>query len=83
MPNRSHSALLRDMPVLAGSLALAVTLTWTASALAQRTPAPDADPRIQKLVASVSEQRLRELDTKLGTQVRLSNSHTAHPSMPS
>lgn len=43
---------------------------------AQRAPAPDADPRIQKLVAMVSEQRLRELDTKLvsfGTRSTLSD----------
>ena len=40
-------------------------LALPAVALAQRAPAPEADARIQKLVASVSEQRLRELDEKL------------------
>jgi len=43
---------------------------------AQRTPAPDADPRIEKLVAAVSEQRLRDLDTRLvsfGTRSTLSD----------
>ena len=76
MPRISHSALRYGAPVLVGCLALAVTLTWTGHALAQRAPAPDADPRIQRLVASVSEQRLRELDTKLvsfGTRMTLSD----------
>ena len=43
---------------------------------AQSAPRPDADPRIEKLVAAVSEQRLRELDTKLvsfGTRNTLSD----------
>ena len=76
MPRISHSALRCGAPVLVGCLALAVTLTWTGHARAQRAPAPDADPRIQRLVASVSEQRLRELDTKLvsfGTRMTLSD----------
>lgn len=34
-------------------------------AVAQRVPAPDVDPRVQKLVASVSEQRLHDLTAKL------------------
>ncbi len=76
MPNLLHSALRHGVPTLVGGLAVAVTLTWTGLALAQRAPAPDADPRIQKLVASVSEQRLRELDTRLvsfGTRMTLSD----------
>jgi hypothetical protein len=42
----------------------------------QSAPRPDADPRIEKLVAAVSEQRLRELDTRLvsfGTRNTLSD----------
>jgi Peptidase family M28 len=49
--------------LVAASLANALALPSTLSA--QRAPAADLDPRIQKLVASVSETRLRELDTKL------------------
>jgi hypothetical protein len=65
-------------PVRAALRALGLTaLTPLVLTLpAQRTPYPDADPRIQKLVASVSEQRLRELDTKLvsfGTRSTLSD----------
>ncbi len=74
MPIRSHSALRHGVPALVGSLALA--LTFSSRLPAQRAPAPDADPRIQTLVASVSEQRLRELDTKLvsfGTRMTLSD----------
>ncbi|MEO7967037.1 MAG: M20/M25/M40 family metallo-hydrolase, partial [Gemmatimonadaceae bacterium] len=43
---------------------------------AQGAPRPDADARIEKLVVAVSEQRLRELDTKLasfGTRSTLSD----------
>src|SRR5262249_49403611 len=32
---------------------------------AQTTSSPDADPRIEKLVASISEDRLRQIDEKL------------------
>ena len=80
MPNRSHFALRHGVPTLVGCLVLAVTLTWTSRVLAQRAPAPDADPRIEKLVASVSEQRLRELDTKLGNfENRSGTLHKAGP----
>ena len=75
-----RSALhLTARPVRASLRALGLaTLTPLALSLPaqQRTPYPDADPRIQKLVASVSEQRLRELDTKLvsfGTRSTLSD----------
>ena len=47
---------------------------------AQNAPRPDADPRIEKLVASVSEQRLRELATRLvsfGTRNTLSDQTSA------
>jgi Peptidase family M28 len=50
------------------------------AARAQSAPSPDADPRIQQLVASVSEQRLRQLDTTLvsfGTRETMST--TASP----
>ncbi len=60
----------------ARSLSLLATMPLAYSLPAQRTPAPDADPRIEKLVAAVSEQRLRELDTKLvsyGTRSTLSD----------
>lgn len=43
---------------------------------AQTAPRPDADPRIEKVVAAVSEQRMRELLTKLvsfGTRNTLSD----------
>ena len=31
----------------------------------QGAPRPDADPRIEKIVASISEERMKELLTKL------------------
>ena len=43
---------------------------------AQHAPRPDLDPRIEKLVASVSEERLRQLDERLtsfGTRHTLSD----------
>ncbi len=56
---------------------LATVLLWPAVISAQRSaPSPDIDTRIQKLVAAVSEQRLRDLDTKLvsfGTRMTLSD----------
>jgi hypothetical protein len=56
-----------------------VTLLLTvmaASPGAQSVPRPDADPRIEKIVASISEERLKELLTKLvsfGTRNTLSD----------
>jgi pectin methylesterase-like acyl-CoA thioesterase len=47
------------------SLLTGLLLVLPSVAVAQRLPAPDADARIQKLVAAVSEQRLRDLDAKL------------------
>jgi hypothetical protein len=47
---------------------------------AQTAPPPDADPRIEKVVAAVSEQRMRELLTKLvsfGTRNTLSDQASA------
>jgi hypothetical protein len=55
-------------------------LAWPAVAGGQSVPPPDADPRIEKLVASVSVDRLRELLTTLtsfGTRNTLSE--TASP----
>ncbi len=62
-------------PVRAVVAFVATTVAWTAVS-AQRAPAADIDPRIQKLVAAVSEAHLRELDTKLvsfGTRNTLSD----------
>jgi hypothetical protein len=47
-----------------------------AIAAAQNAPPPDADPRIEKIIASISEDRLKELLTKLvsfGTRNTLSD----------
>jgi hypothetical protein len=63
---------MKTLPGLLVSLLLA----WPASARAQISVKPDLDPRIQKLVSSVSQQRLQELVTKLasfGTRETLSN----------
>jgi Zn-dependent M28 family amino/carboxypeptidase len=57
-------------------LTLALLLLLPAIAAAQTAPRPDADPRIEKIVASVSEERLKELLTKLvsfGTRNTLSD----------
>ena len=51
-----------------------------AIAQAQSAPRPDADPRIEKIVAAVSEERLRELLTRLvsfGTRNTLSDQASA------
>ena len=46
----------------------------------QNAPRPDADPRIEKLVASISEQRLRQIDEKLASFVtRNTLSDTSSP----
>jgi len=47
------------------SWALPPLLLFGIVASAQNVPRPDADPRIEKLVGSISEQRLREIDEKL------------------
>ncbi|MBY0493145.1 MAG: M20/M25/M40 family metallo-hydrolase [Cyanobacteria bacterium] len=57
------------------SMVMALLLILTAVPRAQ-APRPDADPRIEKIVASISEARLRELLTKLvsfGTRNTLSD----------
>jgi hypothetical protein len=57
-----------------------VLLVWAMRVGAQGIPSPDADPRIEQLVASVSEQRLRQLTTALvsfGTRETLSNPASA------
>src|SRR5215208_8299407 len=54
-------------------------VTMTALPRAQ-APRPDADPRIEKIVASISEERLKELLTKLvgfGTRNTLSDQTSA------
>ncbi len=69
VPSGAHTVLRR--------VRLAAVLLWPGVIVAQRSaPLPDIDPRIQKLVAAVSEQRLRDLDTKLvsfGTRMTLSD----------
>lgn len=62
---------MRTRLTLAGLLALALT-----SALGAQAPRPDADPRIEKIVASISQDRLKELLTRLvsfGTRNTLSD----------
>ena len=46
-------------------LLIAVAVAWPWAAGAQTPSAPEADPRIKSLVAAISEQRLRQLDTAL------------------
>ncbi len=73
--SRRRSHMISIVAVSLFAVAVALTAA-TPVARAQRAPAPDIDPRIQKLVASVSESRLRELDTKLvsfGTRSTLSD----------
>ena len=63
---------------------MVMTLMLAAAAVpqAQNAPRPDADPRIEKIVASISEDRLKELLTKLvsfGTRNTLSaQDHPTH-----
>ena len=48
--------------------------------LCSQAPGPDVDPRIEKLVASVSQERLQQLLTKLvgfGTRNTLSDASSA------
>jgi acetylornithine deacetylase/succinyl-diaminopimelate desuccinylase-like protein len=59
---------------------MALVLAVATLAGAQAAPRPDADPRIEKIVAAVSEQRMRELLTKLvsfGTRNTLSDQASA------
>src|SRR5688572_32931056 len=51
--------------IAATRISLVLMLALPVLAPAQTAPRPDADPRIEKIVASVSEQRLQELLTKL------------------
>jgi hypothetical protein len=58
------------------SLLFVALILWPAAAGTQRLPAPAADPRIQQLVASISEARLATLVTTLagfGTRETLSD----------
>ena len=55
---------------------LVLLCVLSTAAFAQNAPRPDADPRIEKIVASISEDRLKELLTKLvsfGTRNTLSD----------
>jgi hypothetical protein len=57
-------------------LFLMFCLLLPVTAMSQTAPRPDADPRIEKIVAAVSEERLQELLTKLvsfGTRNTLSD----------
>ena len=59
-----------------GLLVVGLLVAMPYAAGAQTAPRPDADPRIEKIVASISEDRLRELLTKLvsfGTRNTLSD----------
>lgn len=80
------TAMLRRSPTLLVAAALLAPVATVASPLtstigaqsasAASAPRPDADPRIAKLVASVSEERLRAIVTKLasfGTRSTLSD----------
>jgi hypothetical protein len=61
-------------------LLVGVLVAWPLTVGAQRPPGPDADPRILSLIASISEQRLQQLDTKLagfGTRQTLSDPTSA------
>jgi hypothetical protein len=51
------------MRTIAGLLCCLALLPIAASA--QTVPRPDADPRIEKLVAGISEERLRQIEEKL------------------
>src|SRR5213592_306067 len=56
----------KEIPMIARlRFLLALCLIVPSLAGAQNAPRPDADPRIEKIVASVSEERLKELLTKL------------------
>lgn len=60
------------------TLTVLVAVVLTAG-LGAQAPRPDADPRIEKIVASISEERLKELLTKLvsfGTRNTLSDLDT-------
>src|SRR5216684_4245398 len=55
-------------------------LAWPSNVAAQGVLKPDADPRIQRLISSVSEQRLQSIVSKLasfGTRETLSNPSSA------
>ena len=57
-------------------LPAALVLLLSVTAAAQSAPRPDADPRIEKIVAAISQERLQELLTKLvsfGTRNTLSD----------
>ncbi|MFN8668722.1 MAG: M20/M25/M40 family metallo-hydrolase [Gemmatimonadaceae bacterium] len=78
----SPRSVASRVALAAGSalLALLALLALPAIAPAQGAPRPDADPRIQKLVASVSPDRLRAIVAKLesfGTRSTLSDTLSA------
>src|SRR5688500_4869854 len=62
--------------VIALGLCALSSFQMTAQPVAPTVPRPDADPRIEKIVGSISEERLKELLTKLvsfGTRNTLSD----------
>jgi len=72
----SPRALVRPVLHVFRSLGLVAAMPLVLALHAQRTATSDLDPRIQALVAAVSEQRLRDLDTRLvsfGTRSTLSD----------
>ena len=84
MPKFDHRARLLALIAAVTCVASAGTpfhaalaqVASSGSTTSQRAPAPDIDPRIQALVASVSQERLLALDSKLvsfGTRSTLSD----------
>ena len=72
--------MLRPLRAFTIALLVALPVALPAAALAQTAVAPDADPRVQRLVAAVSEARLRTLATTLvGFGTRESLSTTTSP----
>src|SRR5882757_4543389 len=53
----------------AGTLGVMTLSVMIVGALMTPARAADVDPRIEKLTAAISEQRLREIDTKLASFV--------------
>src|SRR5687768_4785513 len=74
----AHAANTKEEGAMkTGSIIVTLLLVMmTAVPRAQNAPRPDADPRIEKIVASVSQERLKELLTRLvsfGTRNTLSD----------
>src|SRR5688572_30507207 len=75
----THSAPRTGRGLMRKSLLPCLLVSWavlTGLVVAQDAPRPDLDPRIEKLAAAVSEERLRQLAEKLvgfGTRHTLSD----------